>query len=206
MMDLAQITRPPVAPGGLRAGGGPTRAGGSAAALAACGSAGDGEVGASSDTDIDVAVLNRVLVLELTAVEAYSRGSKLLEGEALAAGRAFLTQEQEHADALTKAIKLLGGAASGDPMRLDYSELKSQRDVLAFATDLENVAIAAYVDAIPRLSTGALRASAAEIAADEAEHVAVLAGLLGRPQVPDAFVTGDPGDLSGASTQTGVKK
>lgn len=194
-MDLGEIIRDPVSRRGFLATSGVTFVGGSAVFISACGNDSDAD-GSPSDADTDVAILNDALALELTAVEVYSKGSKLLNGSKLAAARAFLTQEQEHADALTKAIKLRGGEATADPIPLDFSEVKGSRAPLSLATDVENVAIAAYIDAIPRLSTGELRATAAEIAADGAEHVAVLAGALGRPQAPDAFVTGDAGALS----------
>jgi len=51
-------------------------------------------------------------------------------------------------------------------------------------------AIAAYLDALPKLSSPDLRATAAAIVTTEAEHVSVLLGALGRPPVPTAFVTG----------------
>jgi bacterioferritin (cytochrome b1) len=196
LTDLAGIIREPVSRRGFLAAGGATFAAGSAVLLSACGEDGDGSVGASSDTDTDVAILNDALALELTAVATYARATKLLKGSDGETARAFLTQEQEHADALTKAIKLLGGLATADPVPLDLPANASSREVLLLATDVENVAIAAYIDAIPRLSTGELRATAAEIAAADAEHLAVLAGALGRPQVPDAFVTGDAAAIS----------
>jgi rubrerythrin len=56
--------------------------------------------------------------------------------------------------------------------------------------DLENAAIRFYHEAMPKLSESPLRLLAAAIATSEAEHAAVLRGELGRPQAPDAFVTG----------------
>ena len=127
-----------------------------------------------------------------------------LRGEALAASEAFLAQEQEHADALTKAIKQRGGTAATAPTALDRPRIASRRDALGFAADLENVLIAAYVAAVSGLSASDLRAIAAEIAAVEAEHLAVISGELGRPQVPDAFVQGDPGALSRTGRSSGA--
>ncbi|MEA2191912.1 MAG: hypothetical protein QOI73_2033, partial [Solirubrobacteraceae bacterium] len=72
----------------------------------------------------------------------------------------------------------------------DFPELRSQTDVLRFAVDLENTAIAAYIDALPKLGKGDLRATAAAIVSNEAEHVAVLLGALDEDQVPFAFVVG----------------
>jgi rubrerythrin len=180
-----------------------TTVGGSAAFLAACG--GDDEeegqgTGARStgDGQGDVRILNAALDLENTAIAAYTAGATLLKGDALAVGKQFLGHEQEHAGGLGQAIKDLGGtpnkAKSAEEYGQGFPSLRSQRDVIAFAIDLENMAIAAYIDAIPKLSSGELRQTGAAIVANEAEHVSVLLGAL-RPsdaeaQVPDAFVTG----------------
>lgn len=43
---------------------------------------------------------------------------------------------------------------------------------------------------MPKLSDGRLRGTAAAILTNEAEHVSVLLGAMGRPPVPAAFVTG----------------
>ena len=108
----------------------------------------------------------------------------------LRVGKLFLEQEQEHADGLASAIKDAGGTPNRALASYDFPELRSQTDVLRFAVDLENTAIAAYIDALPKLGEGDLRATAAAIVANEAEHVAVLLGALGMEQVPDAFVVG----------------
>ena len=64
--------------------------------------------------------------------------------------------------------------------------------MLRFAVDLENTAIAAYIDALPKLSDGDLRATAASIITNEAEHLSLLLDALGRDPTPSAFVTGRP--------------
>jgi rubrerythrin len=146
----------------------------------------------SSDGSADADILNSALELEYTAIAAYTAGAKLLKGDVLAAGEEFLAQEQEHADGLVTAITDLGGMPVEPKMddEYDFPKLTSQEDVLNFATELENAAIAAYVDAIPKLTEPELRVTAAQIVTNEAEHVSVLLGALGEPQVPDAFVTG----------------
>jgi rubrerythrin len=197
-MDVSQIMRDPVSRRSFFQGAGVTFVGGSAVFITACGDEDDDGTTTSAGvegTGGDVGILESALALELTAIEAYSNGAALLKGPMVAAGEQFLAHEQEHADALSKAIKQLGGTANVKAMKLDFSGLKNQVDVLEFATNLENVAIAAYVDAMPKLSTGDLRATAAQIVTNEAEHVSVLQGALGAPPVPAAFVTGDPNAL-----------
>jgi rubrerythrin len=146
--------------------------------------------GPDESDDADVEILNAALDLELMAVAAYTAGAPLLRGELRKAGKLFLEQEQEHADGLESAIKAAGGTPNRALASYDFPELKSRADVLKFAVDLENTAIAAYIDALPKLGEGDLRATAASIIANEAEHLAVLLGALGVEQVPDAFVFG----------------
>ncbi|MEJ7797666.1 MAG: ferritin-like domain-containing protein [Solirubrobacteraceae bacterium] len=168
-------------------------AAGSAMFLAACG--GDdtkspGALGPDESDAADVEILNSAVDLELMAVAAYKAGAARLQGDVLQVGKQFLEHEQEHADGLASAIKDAGGKPNRAKSAYDFPELKSQTDVLKFAVDLENTAIAAYIDALPKLGKGDLRATAAAIVANEAEHVAVLLGVLGEQQVPHAFVVG----------------
>jgi rubrerythrin len=168
---------------------GVTTAGGSAAFLAACGG-GSGKPKNQTATAADIAILNSALDLEHTAIAAYTAGAPLLKGEVLKLGRAFLGQEKEHADALSSAVNQLGGNPSRPKAAYDFPRVRTQREVLLLANMIEHEAVAAYLDALPKLSSPALRATAASIVTTEAEHVSVLLGALGRPQVPTAFVAG----------------
>jgi rubrerythrin len=131
----------------------------------------------------------------LLAVAAYGAGAPLLRGETREVGALFRDQEQEHADGLAQAIRDLGGTPNRPKPAREYApmfgDLRNQEDVLRFAVDLENTAVAAYIDALPKLTSPELRATAAAIVTNEAEHLSVLLGALGEPQVPDAFVTGE---------------
>jgi len=191
-MDLDRFLRDPLSRRRFFRMSGVSVAGGSAMFLAACG--GDDTdtpaTGPDESDAADVEILNSALDLELMAVAAYKAGAMLLTGEVLAVGRQFLEHEQEHADGLATAIKDAGGRPNRSKSSYDFPQLKSQTDVLRFAVDLENTAIAAYIDALPKLGKGDLRATASAIVANEAEHVAVLLGALGEQQVPDAFVVG----------------
>ena len=183
---------------------GVTTVGGSAVFLAACGDDEDEDKAADTGGEDkggsagDVKILNAALDLENTAIAAYTAGAALLKGDVLEVGKQFLGHEQEHADGLTTAIKDLGGtpnkAKSADEYAQGFPSLKSQADVLKFAVDLENMAVSAYVDAIPKLSSGELRQTGAAIVSNEAEHISVLLGALNpnapAKAVPDAFVTG----------------
>jgi rubrerythrin len=175
-------------------------AGGSAVFVAACGDdEDDGRSAAAAmengvGSERDVAILNAALDLENTAIAAYTAGAALLKGAVLETGKLFLAQEQEHAAGLAQAIRDLGGTPNKAKPAAAYAKgfpkLRSQNDVLRFAVDLENTAVAAYVEAIPKLSDPKLRQTAAAINTNEAEHISVLLGALGKPPVPDAYVTG----------------
>jgi rubrerythrin len=141
----------------------------------------------------DVEILNAALDLELRTVEAYKVGAGRLRGARLAIVKVFLEQEQAHADGLGTAIKDLGGTPNRAKSAYDFPPLRTEADVLRFALDLESTAIASYIDALPKLSDADLRATAASIITNEAEHMSVLLDALGRDPVPAAFVTGRPG-------------
>ena len=168
-------------------------AGGTAALLAACGDSTTTPAvvtGPDESDQADVEILNGVLDLELMAVAAYKAAAGRMRGSVLEIGKLFLAQEQEHADALSAAIEDAGGRPNGPKSTYDFPRLRTQEDALRFAVDIENTAIAAYIDALPKFSRRALRATAAAIIAAEAEHAAVLLDALGSDPMPQAFVTG----------------
>ena len=194
-MEAGRIIRDPLTRRRFFGSAGVTFAGGSAVFLSACGSDQDlkDEQEQLADTpEEDVAILNDALSLELTAVEAYTQALPLLQGAVAAVGASFRDQEREHVAAIERAITDLGGRPTKVVQEFDLSDVRTQDEALQFANNLENVAIAAYVDSIPKLSSGDLRATAAQIVANEAEHVTVLQAALGNPPVASAFVTGNP--------------
>jgi rubrerythrin len=163
--------------------------GSSAVFLAACGKKKSSELNEDA-AKRDAEILNGALDLEHTAIAVYTAGAPLLKGDVLKLGRQFLSQEKEHADALETAIRNAGGRPNRPKPSYDFPSVTDQAGTLKLATMIENIAIAAYLDAIPKLASGDLRATAASIVTNEAEHVAVLLGAQGRPQVPGAFVLG----------------
>jgi rubrerythrin len=167
--------------------------GASAALLGACGDdtkSTNGQTMPDESDAADVELLNASLDLELMVVEAYKAGAAALRGSNLQIAKGFLEQEQAHADSLASAIRDAGGTPNRPKSSYDFPRLRSQRAVLRFAIGLENTVIASYIDVLPKLSQGELRATTAAIVTCEAEHIAVLLGVLGEPQVPAAFVTG----------------
>src|SRR5436190_18727279 len=178
--------------------GGATLLGGAAAALATCGGGGKKTTETTISTtqaEGDAAVLNAALELEHTAIAAYETGLKLMKGKARATASEFLVHEREHAGALTRAIARLGTVPVEQRPISAYAAgfppLHTAHDFLEFALDVENTAVAAYLDSMAALNTDPLRAEVASIMTNEAEHMSVIYRLLGRPEVPNAFVTGE---------------
>lgn len=159
-----------------------------------CGSSGKGAA-TDSEKAADVEILNEALAQELTAVAVYERGLPLLHGQRLAIAREFRGQGQAHVDALTKAIRGLGGETDAEAGELEAPGPRTGTDVLVLAYEAENVALALTLDAAPRLETAAPRTLDAALATSHAQHLAILRQALGADlgaAVPESF---EPGDL-----------
>jgi rubrerythrin len=163
--------------------------------------------------DGDAAVLTSAIGLEQVAVYCYD--AALASGALVPAVRPvvklFRDQEQEHVDALTAALKQLGGtppkkptsvaqvdrALGGVGIDTTLEQLRSQTDIAMFAIELENAAIGAYYDAHRKLRAARLLMAGAQIMANEGQHITVLRALVyGRDVakvVPVAFESGAAG-------------
>jgi Ferritin-like domain len=159
---------------------------------------GCGRQGHGADTDsekaADVAVLNSILAQELTTVAAYEQGLPALHGQMLTIGRIFRGQDQAHVDALTKAIRGLGGETEADASELEPPGPQSQIDALTLAFDEENVALSEAQTGVAHLQFTAPRTLSSALAASHAQHLAIFrqgfgSGLAGA--VPQAFESGD---------------
>ena len=137
----------------------------------------------------DVALLGALLDLEQSSVVAY-------DTMRLGSAAPYGAHERRHAATVRRMLGELGAdAPPAKPpaeYRASFPPLRSERDRLAFALDVETTSIGAYADALGKVATDGVRVTLGAILAGEAEHEAVLLGRLGRPQVPDAFVTGPP--------------
>lgn len=174
---------------------------GAGAAAAGCGGSGTAARATSSH---DLGLLNAALAMEHRLVATYAAAAGALSRDpgARATVQQLQRQEAEHVRGLGEAIKDLGGtprgarAAAEYRASMDLGALTSAADVWKLSTHLENRAIAAYLKAVPALSSGELRQTVSAILANEAEHLAMIAGRRdpGRPglQAPDAFVSGRP--------------
>jgi Ferritin-like domain len=164
-----------------------------ALALGGCGKSGHGAA-TDSEKAGDVEILSSMLGQELTTVDAYRRVLPLLRGQALAVAGQFSGQDQAHVDALTKAIRGIGGETDAEATELEEPAPKTRKDALLLAYEMENASLSSALDANPHLQTTAPRMLAPALAASHAQHVAALRQLLGADlaaSVPDAFETGE---------------
>lgn len=173
-----------------------------ALALASCGG-GDDQAGTGAapaiDKEADAVALNILLARELAAVRAYERTLPLLRGPALRAAREFRAQEQEHSNAIVKALRGLGEAAEPAEEEIESEKLKTEAEALAFLYDVESVSVAHDLRAISHLTAAWPRALLGSIAANQAQHLVVLRRLLGAgaaESIPEAFEDGTAPDPS----------
>ena len=166
--------------------------------LGGCGGdGGEGGAGgpAADEKASDSAVVNVAIGQELTLIEGFDAGLRLLRRpESRALYRQFIAQEREHVDGWTKAMRGLGGEVEAEAEGLDLSEVKSEGDALVFAYELTGIELTHFLDDVTHLQTRAPQSFAASIAASEAQHLVALRRLLGADlleSVPEAFDTGE---------------
>lgn len=145
--------------------------------------------------DGDAAILSSAIALENTAVAAYEAAvkSKLLDPKVTAVAKLFQRHESEHVDALSAALKGLGGSpptATDAKLLAPLQRLRSQAALVQFAIELETMAVAAYYDANRKLRDTKLLQTGAQIMAAEGQHLVVLRQVLKRNPVPNPFETG----------------
>jgi rubrerythrin len=169
--------------------------GGAAAALflASCGGD-DPPPGGGPKPGSGAALLGSLLALEHAVVAAYAACEEVLHGDPLRNARAIAEQERAHVTRLQQLIRDLGGdppsGRSAEEYARTFPRLRNGRDALRFAEDLEQRQVRAYLEALAELPGLELRRAAAEIAADEGEHLGAVRVLQGLPAAEGPFVTG----------------
>lgn len=166
----------------------------SAAASAACGSSqpvpSSVKRAAPPVRSADITLLNRLLDLERQTVAAYVAGIPFLLHPQVKIAQQFLQEELQHTGELLALIKAAGGQSPLRRASYDLGHPSTADQVLALLHGLERAQIAAYLEAIPRLSPGAVRAAAASILTNDAQHIAILRLTQRQVPAPSPFVTG----------------
>ncbi len=141
-------------------------------------------------SDHDIALLNRSLGLERLAIAAYEAAIPLLAGYDKLIATEFLKQDLLHAGRLIALINALGGPPASRPQTYPLGRPRTPRQLMKLLHQVEQAQVEAYVEAIPQLSEGHLRAAVGSILAADAQHVAIIRGALGEAPVPAAFPSG----------------
>jgi len=152
------------------------------------------ETSADREKAADAEILNSLLGRELTLVRAYGPGTRLSRGSLLALLLRLREQDQAHLDALTKAMRGVGGEVEAAPEAPEAPGPGDRAEALTLAYEEESAALDAALDAAPRLQTFGPRELAAALAASHAQHLVVLRQALGSTpaaSIPDSFESGE---------------
>jgi hypothetical protein len=143
--------------------------------LAGCGGSGHG---AETDPEkgSDAALLNAGLSRELTLLAVYTRGLALVDGPRHRLARRLRADEQEFVDALTKALRGLGGDTEAAVETRDPGRVVNRADLFALARGLEREAVDFYTGEAAHFNTAAPRTLDAWLAAGHGQHLGMLPG------------------------------
>jgi hypothetical protein len=158
--------------------------GGTVLAAAACGDDDGGTAASTSSTTStspgpvdDTAIALLAATAELLAVDFYGKGidSGFFEADVLAYMEAARQNEQDHYDALAE---VLGMDAPAD-LSFTYPDgtFASAKSIATTGAALEEAFVGAYMGAVSALSDGGLKKVAAQIGANEAQHLTTLRSL-----------------------------
>jgi hypothetical protein len=159
-----------------------------------CGNSGHGAE-TNPEKGSDAEILNEALARELTLLDAYTRGRALLRGPQRAVGRQLRAQEQEYVDALTRAIRGLGGDTEAEPGEPALAGVTDQAGFLGVAHELEGAALDSYLDTASQLYMAAPRTLNVSLAAGHAQHLVLLRQGLGASPAASASEAFDGGEV-----------
>jgi hypothetical protein len=170
--------------------------------LAGCGGGG-GSTGASatdvttptpsSDEAADGAILNTVLTRQQAAVKALAAVTHELSPHLARMADYFRAQEQEHVDAVVKALRGLKSPAEPVVEEIELPGATSDREWLVFLYEVESQSIDAELGAVSALESSWPRSLLASTVADQAQHLTLLRQALGEGplrSVPVPFENG----------------
>ena len=150
---------------------------------------------------IDVSILRTASSIEELAVAAYQIAidSGLVKTAAIGdAAKYFQAQHREHSALFQSLTKKAGGVpfAKANPALLialdpQIKGLKDEIGIVAFALSLEQIAASTYQSNVGSFADTSLNKAIMSVGGVEARHAAVLAGVLGKAQVPKSFQTVD---------------
>ncbi|MEA2346737.1 MAG: hypothetical protein QOG62_524 [Thermoleophilaceae bacterium] len=136
----------------------------------------------------DVGIANYALTLEYIEADFYDAAiaSGLLKGDDLKLFQDIGKTEHAHVDAIKSFLSGVGATAAPRPET--SFDLRSRRQVLQTAADLEDLGAAAYLGQATRIERPDVLRLALSIHTVEGAHAAALAGLIDRSIVPDGSI------------------
>jgi hypothetical protein len=147
----------------------------------------------SQDESADAEILDTVLARQEAAVDAFAAVGPELPPRLARMAAYFRAQEQEHVDAVLKALRGLKSPAEPSPEPVDTSGLKSDRERLVFIYETESATIDEELSAISKLEAAWPRSLLASTVANQAQHLTLLRQALGEgplASVPVPFENG----------------
>jgi Ferritin-like domain len=141
----------------------------------------------------DGELLDKVLARQEGAVAAYTEVIAHLSPRFAHMASYFRAQEQEHVDAVVKALRGIGAPAGTGPEEIEVGELKTDEERLAFLYKLEGATIDGELSVIAQLEAPWPRSLLASTAANQAQHQTLLRQALGAgplASVPVPFENG----------------
>jgi rubrerythrin len=167
--------------------------GAAALALASCGG-GDPPPSGQPRAGSGAGLLSSIVALEHAGIAAWAAIAEVLRGDARRYARSIREREIAHAERVADLVRQVGGTPPKTRPADDYARLfprmQTEADALHFARDLEDRLVRAYLEGLRLLPDSDQRRATVEIAADEAEDLAVVHALAGGPAAPQPFVTG----------------
>jgi Ferritin-like domain len=143
------------------------------------------DTNATGSADGDIAIVNYALTLEYLEAGFYAEAIKtgFFKGSQLSLIKQIGEHEREHVDALTMAVKQLGGTPAEKPQtKFPLSDAKT---IVKTAQAVENLGAAAYLGQAAKIKNKDILAAALSIHSVEARHAAALNTLVGKDITPD---------------------
>jgi rubrerythrin len=147
----------------------------------------------------DLAILNYALTLEYLESTFYNEAIKSGQVKTKAyadVAKTIAEDEMEHVQALTAAVKQLGGTPAPKPKtKFGPVIAGGEKKILTTAAAVENLGASAYLGQAGNIKSKTVLAAALSIHTVEGRHAAVLNHVLGKSFVPDgAFAK--PADMA----------
>lgn len=138
----------------------------------------------------DVDIVNFALTLEYLETAFYTQAvkrTKGLSGDVAKLAKELRDNETQHVNALTAAVKQLGGKPAKQP-GVDFGNaFSNEAAFLKTANVFEDTGVSAYNGAAPMIASRAVLAEAGAIVQVEARHSALIRLARSKPPAPLAF-------------------